>query len=302
MPPCLSKILHRETYPLSAILSNLDDQSCIFETCIKKIIKTNIFTYDELNLSFPYNDQPVNKWFTKDLPPIKEADTARQVKIINTPTEEEAICEIEAEILRRQKDQNTELYFHGTKHEYAVDILENGIDLFKVKPNRDFSNDDGGFYLANDYKYSLEEYSIVHDKPAILFFNMHPKNIKDFKEYDLCGKNNEDECNIVNNYYRHGKKDKVSRHEKKDKVSREIISKLKKCHFIKGPVTDDRAGSKDGKYENLLQICIKKKIMAEAMSGNPSLVGAVFIKPKEKKEEKSKNKKGVTKKNKSSFK
>ena len=131
------------------------------------------------------------------------------------------------------------------------------------------------------------------DRPAILFFNMHPKNIKDFKEYDLCGKSNEKECNIVNNYYRHGEK---------DKVSRQINSKLRKCHFIKGPVTDDRAGSKEGKYENLLQICIKKEIMAEAMSGNPSLVGAVFIKPKEKKEEKSKNKKGVTKNKKSSFK
>ncbi|XP_046846952.1 uncharacterized protein LOC124440592 [Xenia sp. Carnegie-2017] len=260
---------------LSFILSHLDDQSMtvLLGTYIKKFFKCTIFTNDAFPL-FPYNEDCQNHWFTQNFSRRNDAghQTNQEVKIFNASNKDEAIRGIiEVERLEKDEDGNTELYFHGTDHSSAQNILENGIELSKGREKCDLSHN-YGFYMANDYEYSLTQYSYIKTEAALLIFCLCPNNLKGFRELYLCDKRNKQDFSTVTQYFRAGKIDC------KGSMSDKLFSELEKCNFIKSPITSDGRSAGDQR-EDIRQVCVKKHKMAETMSGSPFLVGAVFIKP-----------------------
>ncbi|XP_046855070.1 uncharacterized protein LOC124448104 [Xenia sp. Carnegie-2017] len=260
---------------LSYILSHLDDQSMtvLLGTYVKQFFKCTIFTNDAFPL-FPYNENCLNGWFTKNVSCFNDAgdQTNQEVEIFNASNKDKAkTCIAEFVKSKKSKDKDNELYFHGTDHSSAQNILENGIKLGKGREKGDLSHRDG-FYMANDYEYSLTQYS-KKPKPALLIFCLRPNNLNGFRELYLCDNRNEKVFVSVTQYFRAGRKDR------KGSMSRDhLFSDLERCDYIKSPITSDGRSAGDPR-EDILQVCVKKHKMAEAMSCSPFLVGAVFIKP-----------------------
>ncbi|XP_046847058.1 uncharacterized protein LOC124440684 isoform X1 [Xenia sp. Carnegie-2017] len=211
---------------LSVNLSHLDDQSItvLLRTYVKKFFNCTIFTNNALPL-FPYNENYLNGWFTQNFSRFNDAgdQTNQEVKIFNASNKDEAIRGIiEVEESKKNEDENTELYFHGTDHSSAQKILKNGIELSKGREKGDLSHRDG-FYMANDYEYSLTQYS-KKPKPALLIFCLRPNNLKGFQELYLCDNRNRRDFVTVTQFFKAGRK--VS-------VSRKLFSELERCDYIK---------------------------------------------------------------------
>ncbi|XP_046846865.1 uncharacterized protein LOC124440513 isoform X1 [Xenia sp. Carnegie-2017] len=256
---------------LSVILSHLDDQSMtiLLGTYIKKFFNCTIFTNDAFPL-FPYNENNLNGWFTQNFSRFNDAgnQTNQKLKIFNASNKDEAIRGINEIVkLKEEEDKDNELYFHGTDHSSAQNILENGIKLSKGRECGDLSHRDG-FYVANDHEHSLKYYT--EKKPALLIFCLGPNNLNDLRELNLCGKRNKQDFATVTQYFRNGRDDRNR------PMSRELLSEVEYCDFIKSPITNVARPAGDQR-KKILQVCIKKSRLAEAMSGSPFLVGAVFI-------------------------
>lgn len=138
---------------------------------------------------FPYNADTVNHWFTLE----KNEQRDQAVNIINVD-----------EVGRKSKCYTTEklaengfscslehdtfeLFFHGTNHTSARNIIENGIDLLKGGKDKDYSNGDG-FYVSKSFEKALDWSSRRYrrDRPrrlAVLVFRV--------SNNELRGNNNE---------------------------------------------------------------------------------------------------------------
>ena len=105
---------------------------------------SSLFPYSR----FPYKADTVNEWF--NLPPEDDwPERGEAVKVINVDK-----CGLARKCYRTQnevenpfpdslEDDEFEVFFHGTSHESAEDIIEGGIDLGKGARKRDFSDGDG---------------------------------------------------------------------------------------------------------------------------------------------------------------
>ncbi|XP_046847010.1 uncharacterized protein LOC124440645 isoform X1 [Xenia sp. Carnegie-2017] len=215
---------------------------------------------------FPYDEKYLNGWFTQNCSRSNDAKgkTNQKVKIFNASNKDEAIRGIiEVESLKKDEDENTELYFHGTDHSSAQNILENGIELSKDGEKCDLSHRNG-FYMANDYEYSLTQYCNITEA-ALLIFCLRQNNMNDFRELYLCGNRNRRDFATVTQYFNAGMKDR------KGSMSRELLSDLERCDYIKSPISSDGRSADDQK-EDILQVCVKKHKMAETKSNRQDFV------------------------------
>ncbi|CAB4044583.1 uncharacterized protein LOC111086092 [Paramuricea clavata] len=231
---------------------------------IENVFKYDIFLNDEVH-NFPYKERYLDGWFSVNVEDCEGGDgRVPQVSVINTNTKEKAIAHIENKIAEfKESNPKGQLYFHGTDHDSVKNILECGIKLGKGSQICDFSNG-CGFYVADNFKYALEEHAMKSKLAAVILFNISDDCLK--KGLDLSGAERQMDLKSVIKYFRSGE-------PRSHGLGQKLYQEIKKCHYIFGPMSRD--GSR--KCEIVQQICIKKEEMAEEM-GNPSHVaGIVFI-------------------------
>ena len=225
----------------------------------------SLFTYDifltECVLKYPYKDKKVNEWFSV---PVERDDNdedgiATNVQVINT-TQDKLSTLIEEKEQQCQQQPGQRLYYHGTDHNSAKSLLEDGIKLEKGKPCSDFS-DGKGFYVADNAMFTFE-WAKKSKAPAVVMFTITDDCLnKKFKGLDLSSADRKSDWEMIKNYFR--------KKNKQLSANRKLLKECNKSDYIKGPI------SRDG-TEQKQQICIRKDGMAEDI-GNLRNICVVFI-------------------------
>ena len=238
------------------------------EIYLENLFKYDIFLNDHVS-KFPYEENRLNEWFTQDV----EREDCRfdresgTISAINTTTIEEAKARIQEKITEfSEGNAEGQLYFHGTDHNSAKNILENGINLRKGKEKCDFS-DLKGFYVTNDFEFA-SSYARKTHAAAVIIFNISDAYLQNPKCVNLSDPSNHDDWKAVIKFFRSGEETSKRPHDS-------LSQRIDECHCIMGPMADENGEVIS--QTDLIQICIKKKEMAREI-GNPlQIVGAVFL-------------------------
>jgi len=169
------------------------------------------------------------------------------------------------------------LWFHGTDHESAMNIIKNGIDLLKGKTGGDFS-DGGGFYLTSDYRFAHKWPQQMMKKPnsAVIVFEVKSDIFSSRKGLQFH-EANEDWKNTVG-FFRNGKDHKwVNNSSSKAKS-------LKRQSYILGPISRDGSEKRrqnwcpQARIPQIFELCLKDDLLAEDFydSGN-NIKQAIFF-------------------------
>ena len=238
------------------------------EIYIENLFKYDIFLNDNV-CKFPYKEGCVGTWFGKDvLSDECEDSPSVKVPVINTTTEKAAAGNIQEKIseFEVESSPSEKLYFHGTDHNSAKDILENGISLGKGAQKCDFSDGDG-FYVTDNYEYALQ-YSKKHKaQRAVILFNISDDCLKG--KLDLSSRERREDLKSVQKHFHSGAP------RRNYKLDRALMQEVRNCKCIIGPISRD--GMKNNNWQDVQQICIRDDEMAENI-GNPSnVVGIVFL-------------------------
>ena len=122
--------------------------------CLLRFINASVFTkYNR----FPYKAETVNKWFRL----VTDVQRDQAVNIMNVDNDGQEnkshTTEGQAEngFSNSLQDERFELFFHGTNHKSAEEIMESGIDVLKGSKQKDFCHGDG-FYIGKSFDKALE--------------------------------------------------------------------------------------------------------------------------------------------------
>ena len=220
---------------------------------------------------FPFQREIRNEWF---IFPFTRRRGREAVRVINVT------CIRESGIRRRGRSYlsdhgvdnfqslsggDYELFFHGTSHVSAEDIVNHGIDLNRGGKKKDFS-DGGGFYLCNDFN---EASSAIwaRNRPlcsAVLVFQVPSNRLRRRRGLNLQGANERENWEEVVRHFRRGSR------------SPRFLEELGPVHFIEGPMAGggqnfQRPIPNEGSY----QLCIRNKDCAELF--DQSLHSVVFF-------------------------
>ena len=133
--------------------------------------KYNLLLSSEVE-EFPFQCNSTDAWFQESQNNSLNEDEG-SVKIRNVSVEKGAMHEKTGSILSElcmEQDQYT-LYFHGTDHDSAKDILQRGVDLTTGRQRRDFSSG-LGFYVTKDFRIALNWAKSITSKPVLLIFQV----------------------------------------------------------------------------------------------------------------------------------
>ena len=224
---------------------------------------------------FPYKEDTVNEWF--NLPPEDDwPERGEAVKVINVDK-----CGLARKCYRTQnqvenafpdslEDDEFEVFFHGTSHEGAKDIIEHGINLKKGAPAQDFSNGDG-FYLSKHFDKALEWARSRRTSFAVLVFRL--------KKTELRGNNNEKGYDLREPAEKK-KWQEVIKQFRRGKPDRKFLKDMNRCYqFIEGPMAS--LSSKNPKtlfpvpQDDSYQICVRGIYCAKLF--DYSLHSSVFL-------------------------
>lgn len=239
--------------------------------CLLRFINASIFT--KCN-RFPYRAEIVNDWF-----PLEEDVQQRDqtVKIMNVKTVgHEGKCytnegEAENGFSDSLQDDRFELFFHGTNHQSAQDIIEYNIDLSMGSETKDFSHRDG-FYLGKSFDKALEwskrRYKRLRQgRSAVLVFRVAKK--------ELRGDNNENGLDLrdLRNTAKKREWENVVRQFRSGKACLDfIIDVNERYQFIEGPMASTPSLEPiRGSY----QLCVRKANCAQLF--NRSLHSVIFF-------------------------
>ena len=243
------------------------------EIYLKNLFKYDIFLND-LVPTFPYKENYLNGWFLQNVTRDREEDSrlvreSGAISAINTTTTEEAEAHIQEKITEfRNSNPNGQLYFHGTDHKSAKNILENGINLREGAPRCDFSHGKG-FYVTNDFMYALPYAHSQTKAAAVIVFNICDAYLRGLRCLDLSGPGNHNNWLSVTNFFKSGE-------QQSNRPGQRLYNQIVNCHYIIGPISGGGV-ARGRRRQNLTQICIKKKEMAREI-GNPlQIVGTVFL-------------------------
>ena len=188
-----------------------------------------------------------------------------------------------ASLETNQGDDNFEYWFHATDSSGACSILEDGIDLHKGMPRKDFS-DGKGFYMSDGFKHAhqwtLRRFT-VQTCSAILRFKIPKSFWDDNKDGIVLCLDNKDDMQKWKDIIRY------NRSKKKD--AKKWRSALRKATFIMGPLSsdgfwEDNQSNPDWPFplkDNWKQLCICNEIVGDEF--NIFLDKIAFInKPEEK--------------------
>jgi len=214
---------------------------------------------------FPYQPRNINEWFT-----ITSAPRVRRqpVNVINVNRDGAT----QKCYTTQNRDENFplsletedyEVFFHGTSHDHARNIIHGGIKLTKGDNFKDFS-DGEGFYLTKQFdeawknKWASNRPSVT----AVLVFRVRRAHLREGREaLDL--RTDEDQWKSVIRAFRSGKS----------------TEQFQQYEFIEGPMSSISRGNQS--LRNLIfhgdtyQLCVKHDNCAELF--DRSLHSAVFF-------------------------
>lgn len=214
---------------------------------------------------FPYQPEKINEWFTIN----SDHRVRRQpVDVINV----NRAGKTQKCYTTQNKDENFplsletedyEVFFHGTSHNHACNIIRGGIKLTKGDNFKDFS-DGEGFYLTKQFdeawknKWASNRPSVT----AVLVFRVRRAHLREGREaLDL--RTDEDQWKSVIRAFRSGKS----------------TEQFQQYEFIEGPMSSISRGNQS--LRNLIfhgdtyQLCVKHDNCAELF--DRSLHSAVFF-------------------------
>ena len=227
---------------------------------------------------FPYQENTINEWFTHSSDGVQRE---QDVNIINVDKDGKtrkcytAQNQIDNCFPESLEDGEFEIFFHGTGHKSAENIMECGIDVRKGREKQDFSDGDG-FYLGKNFDEACRwARSRGHSNTAVLVFRVNKLELRgddDEKGLDLR--------DLVNNNENMKEWQEVVRQfrNRPDRKFRKDINRS--YQFIEGPMASisgknpsslSHPKQKDGSY----QLCVRKDNCAELF--DRSLHSIVFF-------------------------
>lgn len=220
---------------------------------------------------FPFQSEKRNEWFSLRLTRGRRL----AVQVINVTRIKEGrrrrgesyLSLHGVDNFRSLSGGDCELFFHGTSHVSAEDIVNHGIDLNRGGKKKDFS-DGGGFYLCNDFNEASSAIWAGNRPPcsAVLVFQVPSNKLRPGLGLNLQGAIERE------------KWEEVVRHFRLGSPSRRFLEGLGPVHFIEGPMAGGgqnfhRPIPNEGSY----QLCIRNKDCAELF--DQSLHSVVFFEP-----------------------
>ncbi|XP_046846835.1 uncharacterized protein LOC124440482 [Xenia sp. Carnegie-2017] len=241
------------------------------ETYIENHFKYNVLLNDQVS-DFPFKNDNQNVWCTLNIPRFdKKGKHSHPVNVVNVAREKDAFKYVKLIVAKlNENNPETEVYFHCTDHNSALDILKIGIELGFGRDKLDFS-DGEGFYMVNNAKFSLERYGLSSTHPAIIMFDVSPQKLSKFKGIDLSSAEKEEEWNSIVEYFRSGSPGIGN-------LPKNLFSQLRQCDYIRGPVSINGSIENNTLPQGDEQICIKKQELAKLIGHPSSILGVIFLK------------------------
>ena len=220
---------------------------------------------------YPYNDDIcTDEWF-KQLVDVYDVDADGE-QIIKHPHLK--ICNATSKNSTKYEElgETNSYWFHGTDHDSAVNIIEEGIRLDLGSSAQDFSDRDG-FYVSGDID-NAKLWAQQQEKSALVIFKK--PDITDYKCLNLC-QDREDDWKAIVKHFRHGCSSVLP-----DDLAAEFAA----CDFVFAPVCSNAAATLSGEdwqnwepigYEtSRCIVCIKSDKMAQRFGGTTDIEGVIF--------------------------
>ena len=211
--------------------------------------------------SFPYNKKCVNEWFSVPAPETRPT----AVNIINVDKSgETSKCFTNDARTFPETNDHYKVFFHGTSHESAKNIIDDGIDLAKGKTKKDFS-DGRGFYLADRFEEVWPNATWARNRPhctAVLVFRVRITELRGNRNGLDLG-SNMDRWKEVVSKFRTGIAD------------RRFLADLDNYDFIEGPLCGEGQNFKNPTPSSTYQLCVHSDDCARLF--DQSLHSVVFF-------------------------
>lgn len=212
--------------------------------------------------SFPYKKKCVNEWFSVSTPETPP----RAVNIINVDKSgETSKCFTNDARKFPETNDPYKVFFHGTSHESAQNIIDDGIDLAKGKAKKDFS-DGRGFYLADRFEEVWPNALWARNRPhctAVLVFRVRITELRGNRNGLDLG-SNIDQWKEVVSKFRTGSAD------------RRFLADLENYDFIEGPLCGEGQNFKNPTPNPLTyQLCVRSDDCARLF--DQSLHSVIFF-------------------------
>lgn len=234
---------------------------------------------------FPYHGHRINEWFAQRF--RCEDGREQRVDVINVDREG-----IRTKIYHTKgrannfpnslSDDQFDVFFHGTNHEFAADILEGGIDLSKAnrKKLKDFS-DEYGYYLCNSFEDAFDwarRNFGPREGQAVLIYRVDKRQLRgENNENGLDLRENETEWLRVVSEYRKSCRSVHRKRGSRPDIDNRLRKELTNKYFIEGPITSDpqRNPSSIDFSSGTYQLCVRNDICAQLF--NNSIHSVVFF-------------------------
>ncbi|XP_022243335.1 uncharacterized protein LOC111086092 [Limulus polyphemus] len=242
----------------------------------------NMFSYDILlnNVSrYPYNPNIVDEWqkvtVSRDNTDDSDEDALEgDVNYINLTNCDP--CNLPQQVRDHLKSLNEKcLFFHGTSHNHADKIIQNGIQLNEGSRCQDFSHKDG-FYMTSKIEYALDwaKHKNYSNRAAVIVFYMDPGSLASYTHLDLS--NDQEKWKHVIKYNRCGRDRRLN-------IPKPTIKEYRKADYVEGPMcfnpkelvlSQEPKGF--GRKENM-QVCLKSGDVARLFGSIGSINAVLFL-------------------------
>ena len=207
---------------------------------------------------FPYNEEITNQWFPHN---ILGEPGQQVINTLNVSLNEEQRKDWQKwqNIVEEGADLpnfDGTLFFHGTSHESALNILQVGIDITRDGQRLDFS-DGKGFYITNNFSESVEYAAFARARgsahhanlgAAVLIYDVNEEELnQNFRGFKLYNDLNLWR-NVVREYRQLGR----------GQINTDFREELESNDFIEGPLS---RGFTNNEFQqdspNKRQLCIR---------------------------------------------
>lgn len=197
---------------------------------------------------FPYNEQITNQWFLKNIPGKPGQQVINTLNVSLNEEERKHWQRWQNIVEERAGLPNFDgtPFFHGTNHESALNILQEGIDITRGGQRLDFS-DGEGFYITNNFSESIHYAEFARSRgsanhanlgAAVVIYNVNEEELNQkFRGLNLYSDLN---------FWR--KVVKEYRQIGKGKIDRDFREELEAYSFIEGPLS---RGFTNGEFQQI---------------------------------------------------